>query len=257
MNHALSATIPPTAPSAAHLKAPHADTPAAAIDPAVDSSPALEDQLGPDDLERYRALAPAAVASAVCGLLSAAAFLDWWWAIVPFMGVLTGWYALRQIRAHPHELTGARAARFGFVASLLGLIGGVGFLSFTYATEVPDGHLRISYADLQPDERIPGQEIPPSARSLDGQRVFIKGYALAGRAKEGITKFVLVRDKGDCCFGGNPKLTERILVNLRPGKPLSYTDHLQKLTGVFRLELGQAVDVKGSVVYQLDDAELH
>ena len=97
--------------------------------------------------------------------------------------------------------------------------------------------------------------VPDSAHEFDGKRVLIKGYALAGNRKDGIRVFILVRDKGDCCFGGNPKLTDRILVQLKPGHVFSYTDRLQKLAGFFRIRPAQAVDVAGDVIYQLEDAE--
>jgi hypothetical protein len=137
----------------------------------------------------------------------------------------------------------------------VGIVGGQATLWYIRITEVPDGHIRISYADLQPPERSP-VPVPDSARDFDGQRVFIKGYVLAGNRKDGIRTFILVRDKGDCCFGGNPKLTDRILVQLKPGHAFSYTDRLQKLAGLFHVRPGQAVDVSGDVIYQLDDAEI-
>ena len=79
---------------------------------------------------------------------------------------------------------------------------------------------------------------------------------LAGTLKDGIRTLILVHDKGTCCFGGNPKLTDRILVALKPGHTFTYTDHLQKLAGRFQVRPGKAIDVDGEVVYQLDDAEI-
>ncbi len=59
-----------------------------------------------------------------------------------------------------------------------------------------------------------GQVVPPSALALEGKKIFIKGYIYPGREKDGIRQFLLVRDQGDCCFGGNPKITDRIQVTL-------------------------------------------
>ena len=91
---------------------------------------------------------------------------------------------------------------------------GPGWLTYDYLTEVPDGYERISYADLQPDPAQAGQVVPPSALELEGKKIFIKGYIYPGREKDGIRQFLLVRDQGDCCFGGNPKITDRIQVTL-------------------------------------------
>jgi hypothetical protein len=45
-------------------------------------------------------------------------------------------------------------------------------------------------------------------------------------------------------------------VQLKDGETFNYTDRLQKLAGRFQVKPGQAVDVAGDVVYQLDDAEI-
>jgi hypothetical protein len=203
----------------------------------------------------YRALSPAAVVACVLGVASALAFFDWWLAAVPLAGITAGMFALRQIGQRRDELTGRIPAATGLVLSGVCLLGGQSRLWYVHLTEVPDGHIRISYEDLQPPERsvIP---ISDEAREFNGQRVFIKGYVLAGNLKDGIRTFILVRDKGDCCFGGNPKLTDRILVQLKPGRTFTYTDRLQKLAGRFHVRPGRAVDVDGDVVYQLDDADL-
>jgi len=171
------------------------------------------------------------------------------------LGLALGVFALRRIAARSDELTGRYVAIAGVVLSAICLVGSQSKLWHERLTEVPDGHIRITYADLQPPERsvVP---VSDSAREFDGQRVFIKGYVLAGNRKSGIRTFILVRDQGDCCFGGNPKLTDRILVQLKAGETFTYTDRLQKLAGRFQIKPGQAVDVAGNVVYQLDDAEV-
>jgi hypothetical protein len=214
-----------------------------------------DDESAAGDYSQYRALSPAAVTSCVLGLASGAAFFDWWLVVLPVLGLALGVFALRRIAAREDELTGRHVAMGGVVLSGLCLIGSQGRHWYERLTEVPDGHIRISYADLQPPERsvVP---ISDAARDFDGQRVFIKGYVLAGNRTKGIRTFILVRDQGDCCFGGNPKLTDRILVQLKDGETFNYTDRLQKLAGRFQVKPGQAVDVAGDVVYQLDDAEI-
>ena len=75
---------------------------------------------------------------------------------------------------------------------------------------------------------------------------------------EGIKTFLLVRDKGDCCFGGNPKLTDRIQVTLADPERLQFDPYLHKVAGTFRLvkDAGQAVDATGEVYYHLDNSQL-
>jgi hypothetical protein len=120
-------------------------------------------------------------------------------------------------------------------------------------TEVPDGYERISYVELQPDAAEAGQQVPPSALALEGKKIFIKGYVYPGRQKEGIRRFLLVRDQGECCFGGNPKITDRILVELEEPLRLAYTPRMHKLGGVFHVEAQSAAidNAQGGVFYHL------
>ncbi len=126
-------------------------------------------------------------------------------------------------------------------------------------TEVPEGFQRVSYAQLQPDEGQPGQVVPPLAKELDGEKVFIKGYVFPGTQRRGIKTFLLVRDKGDCCFGGNPKVTDRVQVTLTDPQRLTFSSGLHKVAGTFRLDQqtpAQAVDAGGKVFYYLDNCVL-
>jgi hypothetical protein len=208
--------------------------------------------LGPE----YRAISSSAVSSLALGVLSVLALLDWWMLALPALAIVFGILALRQIHVRGDELTGAPLAKIGLALALLFGISGAGRLSYIYATEVPEGYERISYAQLQP-ETPKDAAIPESARVLDGQKVFIKGYALQGTQQTGIRTFLLVPDSGDCCFGGNPKITERIQVTLADPKGIEYSNRMQKFAGVFRVrEMPQAVDAPGGVFYHLEEAIL-
>jgi hypothetical protein len=216
----------------------------------------VNDETPEADYASYRAISPAAVGSLVLGLASVSAFINWWLVVIPIAGVLLGIFAWRQISERSDELTGRPLALAGVALSAACALGGQATLWHEYLTEVPEGHVRLTYDDLQPDERVPSQVVPPTIQEQDGKRVFIKGYVLAGTRREGIKTFILVRDQGDCCFGGNPKLTDRILVQLKPGRVFSYTDRRQKIIGEFHVRAGKAVDVPGDVVYQVIDAEI-
>ncbi len=164
--------------------------------------------------EHYRALSTAAVGSLIVGVMSAAAILSWFLVCVPLIGAALSLYALVNLNRRSDELTGAALARAGLALSLLFLVAGPAWLTYEYATELPPGYARVSYTDLQPDPTQAGQQVPPSALDLEGKKIFIKGYVYPGREKDGIRQFLLVRDQGDCCFGGNPRITDRIQVTL-------------------------------------------
>ncbi|MGD9644350.1 MAG: DUF4190 domain-containing protein [Pirellulales bacterium] len=201
----------------------------------------------------YRALSAPAVASLVAGVLSCTAFLGWSMGLIPLVGILLGAAALWRIGQQPESLTGSRLAWTGIALSALFWAGGAGWLTYEYAHEVPEGYQRITYAELQPDAGAASDGIPASARQLDGQRVFIKGYAYPGKQSKGIEEFILCRDKGTCCFGGpTPKLTDMIQVHLKNGLRLDHSLRVQKLAGTFRVETSQASDELGRVLYHLD-----
>lgn len=206
-----------------------------------------------DVYEKYRALSTSAVASLIVGLLSCLALFDWMLVAIPAVGILLALLSLVKIRRHRDELTGAGLARAGLALSVLFAVLGPARLTYEYVTELPEGYERVSYARLQPDESQIGQLVPPSALALEGKRIFIKGYVYPGREKDGIRRFLLVRDQGECCFGGNPKITDRIFVTLEDPLRLTYTSRIHKLGGTFHVEAHDSTidDATGGVFYHL------
>lgn len=203
--------------------------------------------------EQYRALSTAAVASLIVGLLSVLAMLDWTLVAIPVSGVLLATVALVKVRRHSEELSGAGLARSGLALSVLFLIAGPAWLTYVYVTEVPTGYQRVSYAELQPDPSQAGQLVPPAALALEGKKIFIKGYAYPGRQTHEIREFLLVRDRGDCCFGGDPKITDRIHVTLENPLRLDYASRLHNLGGTFHVEAQPTTidGATGGVYYHL------
>lgn len=205
----------------------------------------------------YKALSSAAVSAFATSVLSCLALLDWWLALIPLVSITLAIYALRLIRDRAGELTGSPMAKIAIVLSIFFLVVGWSRLGYIYATEVPEGFSRIGYALLQPEEGITELIIPQTALALDGQKVFIKGYVYPGAHTNGIRRFLLVRDQGTCCFGGDPKLTERIQVSLSDPEGMTYTAGICKVAGLFRVEVNtMAVDGPGGIIYHLDKAIL-
>ena len=202
---------------------------------------------------QYRALHSPAVVSLVLGVLSATALLDWFFTFVPVLGAIAGIVAWRQIQSRPEVLSGLGVAKAGVALSLFFLIAGVSWLSYSYAAELPPGYERIDYSMLQPDPTVSDEPIPPTAMALEGKRIFIKGYVYPGKETEGIKTFLLVRDQGECCFGGDPKITDRIQVTLRDPLRLRFSPRLHKVAGTFRVRhASKAVNGPGGIYYQLD-----
>ena len=227
------------------------------IQPAKMSPPADVSVDDYDQALEYRAICSSAIASLVLGLLSGLALLDWWLALVPMAGLVLGFVALRKIRSQPREYTGGILAVIGIILCLALGTFGISRQYYTFITEVPEGYDRISYSELQPQPDERPDAPPPDAMALSGKKVFIKGYVYPGERTNGITEFLLVRDQGSCCFGGNPKVTDRIQVSLADPNGFAFSNGLFKVAGVFRVTpASRAIDAGGAVLYHLDEAVL-
>lgn len=207
-----------------------------------------------DDID-YRALSGSAIAAGILALLSPLAFVDWWLLAVPAVGVALGLVAWRDILRRPDVLTGLLLTRLAIAGSAICLVSGCAYLSWVYAAELPEGFERIHYGLLQPAEGAPAGSVPDSARAIDGHFVLLKGYMYPGKQQHGIRQFLLVRDQGDCCFGGNPKITDRVLVHLSDETGLAYTSRQKKIAGRFVLRPTAGLDgIEGGVLYHLEEA---
>lgn len=207
----------------------------------------------------YRAMSLPAVISLVTGLFSALMFAGWAFVVLPLAGTIVGWIGLKKIQAEPDYYTGGGLAKIGIAASLFFLVSGGGWMVYDYATEVPEGYTRISYSQLRdPNLPIDGFQLPPeSAHKLNNEKVFIKGYMYPPPGKQPgqkVNSFVLCRDNGDCCFGGDPPVLERISVNVPEGETVTYTTSVLKLAGTFKVldEVPQSDRTVGYVFYTLD-----
>jgi hypothetical protein len=207
-----------------------------------------------DDGETYRALSGAAIAAAAVAAVSPLIFAGWWFAAVPVIGIVLSVVALRDIAIRPAELTGRPLAIAAIVVSGLALAGGLTSLAREYAAELPEGFERLGYDILQPAEGAPAASVPDAARALDGKNVLLKGYIYPGKQQQGLVQFLLVRDQGDCCFGGNPKITDRVLVQLADPGGIEFSPRLTKVAGRFRVQPMGSAELAGGVLYHLDDA---
>ena len=214
----------------------------------------------------YRPLSMAAIASLVFGLVSSLTIVAartspsqcLLMCPIPLLGIFLGVIALSKIRQMPNQLSGKGLAVAGLSLSLVGLIAGVGYASFVYATEVPDGYHRTSFEELRPDEveRRGNNLIPRDIQKLDGKKVFIKGYMRADSTprRHNVDKFLLVRDNEQCCFGdlSSVQFFDQILVETVDNLTTDYSTGIFRAGGTLRIHpenLGLGV---GHPVYELE-----
>lgn len=184
---------------------------------------------------QYRSVSKAAVASLVFAILGLTAFLSPIFVLLPALGTGFGFLALANFHRYPEELVGKAAAKIGLVVSLICLLTSFALHSYIYATEVPEGYQRITYAMLRsnPKTSLPYSE---QAEELDGKKVFLKGYVRPSDKKTKLKNFILVGDFGECCFGGNPKISEVVAISiLDDDTTVNYSFALRRIGGVFRL----------------------
>jgi len=208
----------------------------------------------PEGADRYRAVGGVTIVCCVLAVLAPLAFIDWWLAVVPILGLVFGAVACRDISRRPEVLTGKPLAVIAMAVSAACLVGGLAYLSLVYAAELPEGFQRLSYAMLQPLEGESSAAVPETALAMDGHRVLLQGYMYPGKQQHGIVQFLLVRDQGDCCFGGNPKITDRVLVQLSDPRGIEFSPRLTKIAGRFVVRPAGNTGIDGGVLYHLEDA---
>jgi hypothetical protein len=176
---------------------------------------------------------------------------------LPLVGAVLALVALSSIRRYPKEYAGRPLATFALVSHLGMLAVSIPTHAYIQATEVPDGYQAVSFSELQPDPEKGEYGLPQHALDLVGKEVFVKGYIHPGVASSGkVDNFILVRDFGICCFGGQPPPTHMMEVKIVGKAPrLSYsTTRMVRLAGKFFVvppQSRETLDVQ-NVVYYLE-----
>jgi len=167
-------------------------------------------------------------------------------------------WSLARIRREPELYTGRELAIVGLAMSIVFLVAGVGYGSYVYATEVPDGYTRISFNAMKPDElqERGGVKIPPEIAALDGKKIFIKGYIRPDSIpiSKGIDRFLLVRDNNQCCFGdlSTIKYYDQIDVDMVGSRRLDYDQGIFRMAGILRLNPENLAPGKMKPVFSLE-----
>jgi hypothetical protein len=212
----------------------------------AEASPTRDVSFDPNDEFAYRPVPVMAPISLFLAFCSLAGFLAVPCLAIGVVGLGTGAIALWQIRRSAGELGGRLVARLGAVLSLLLVIGASGFHAYNYVMELPEGYQRVSFNDLAkydlPAVSVDGQvTVVPELEALNGKPIYIKGFMFPTKQLRDLSEFVLVKDTGQCCFGGQPKLTDMIVVRFDDGMTVNHREQqLVGVGGVFRIAPSQA-----------------
>lgn len=188
---------------------------------------------------QYRPLSSLAVCSLVLGLLSLIGILLWIVLPVAVLAAALGVVAWMSIRKSAGEYAGSGVAIAGIFFSLVTLSAGAYVQVDAYRHEVPAGFDRISFVrDISAKPLISGRMgSKPHADvvSLVGKKVFFKGFVYPTDQVTGLTSFLILKDSGQCCFGGRPALTDMVGCVMTGGKTCNYLAGRVSVAGTFRL----------------------
>lgn len=204
------------------------------------STPVAAD-LRVDDEFDYKPIPVLSPVSLILGLASLVVFVTSFGIIIGAIGAILGFLCFLSSVRNRSEIGGFRMTVVGLLLCLTTSVYGSAKLAYDYSTEVPDGFQRVSFSnDIAEKGFIPkyiaGQttkDYHPDVKALHGEKIFLKGYMYPTRQTEDLTEFILAKDNGDCCFGGEPKTTDMILVKMNKPLAVDFTEKQVSIAGEF------------------------
>jgi len=77
--------------------------------------------------------------------------------------------------------------------------------------------------------------LTPKIEAMVDKKIRIRGFIRPSFQQSGITKFILVRDNMECCFGPGAYLFDCIMVDMVAGETVDYTTRPVSVEGVFTI----------------------
>jgi hypothetical protein len=90
--------------------------------------------------------------------------------------------------------------------------------------------------EMEKRDRFVKTMLTPTINSLDKRRVKLRGFMLPSHLNAGITRFILVRDNQECCFGPGAALFDAVAVEMRSGETTKYEYFPITVEGVFHID---------------------
>lgn len=91
--------------------------------------------------------------------------------------------------------------------------------------------------DIEKDEAFEREMLTEEIEEMEGRRISIRGFILPNGTKDtGNTKFILVRDNMECCFGPGAALYDCMLVKLEKGHEVDFTVRPVTVEGTLQLK---------------------
>jgi hypothetical protein len=146
------------------------------------------------------------------------------------------------------------------VAALVMLL--IGYPVYTYVEAVVNGGAKNVGGAWQVDLKSLGNfpfddangtvtDIPKKWRDLDGKRVILDGFMYAGNsAGDEVSEFQFVYNIAKCCFGGPPKVQERVFARSHAAVP--YYGQMVRCIGTLHVGVKKNETGQTSSVFEMD-----
>lgn len=200
----------------------------------------------------YTPVSPWGPIALVLGILSLTGFYGMFGLYIALTGTILGGVAVRQIRAARGTLKGGAFAWIGMVLSVLSLTLGTAKMAHAYSVECPEGFQRVNFPnDISAKQFVylPRRQLHPDVAPLVGKPIFLKGFMWQTMQNEGLTEFVLLKDNGECCFGGKAQPYDMIQVKLQDGQTTRAYTGMVAVAGVLSADVRAPED---AAVYTID-----
>jgi len=187
----------------------------------------------------YTPISPWGIIAAVLALLGLTAFLGLFGIVVAVVAFIVSIVAIARIRGAQGTVRGMLSAVVGLLLSMSCVGGGVASQVYHYNHEVPEGYRRTSF----PEEisarqfqifRGNQRRLHPEVAKLVDQKIFLKGFMWLSQRQEDLETFVLLKDNGECCFGGKPQPFDMMRVDLQDGKTVDGHTGMVSVAGTLR-----------------------
>jgi len=206
----------------------------------------VSQDLSQDNEFHYKPIPVLSPTSLLLGLASMVVFVTAFGIIIGVVGTILGTICVLGTLRNRQETGGFRMTVTGLALSALAATYGSSKLVYDYQTELPPGFERVSFSNDIAEKGLAYEKgkgswtIHPEVAALNEKQIFLKGFMYPTRIKEGITEFILAKDNGECCFGGEPKVTDMILVKLEKPLEVDFTDKRVSVAGTFQTNRNQS-----------------
>ncbi len=193
--------------------------------------------------------------SAVLGLCALLAYFGLFGIILAVIGTVVSLVACWKIGRSKGAFAGMKFAIIGLLLCSTSAIGGSARQFYLYEHEVPEGYERVSFSrDISQkgfvtEEGI--QDVHPDVMALMGKPIFLKGFMYPTQQQFDITEFLMLKDSGQCCFGGQPDLQDMINVLIPEG--IEYSPHRVAVAGKLKINPNyQGGNLEALFVFEAD-----